>query len=417
MRTLLPSLLLFAAMASACSEGGSDASGAQDNAAGKSGGKWVEGKDYTVLERVRFMDEQGFERPAEAFSVLLPKGWKTTGGVVWKGLDTCRGEMISAGYSATSPDGAIRFVTLPTHAWGSSTEQMMYQNLLMQARNGGCQVAPPMDADQYLREAFVPMELDGATVVEVTPNPEAKQAADEKAMKYRQQLGPQTEIQNSAVTARLKWPDGSEGIALCQVTNFIAVMQDPYTGNLQRLSTSNATERSYIRFPVARKHEAEQVLATLKTSYRTNPQWQQAIDGYFARLTQEQNRQHHQRMAAIEMQTQANTAAHNQRMANIQAQGAANTARHNARMNNMDASLRNWEAQQASSDRSHASFVKTIRGVETYRDGGATVELDSGFNQAWSRGDGTYILSNSPGFDPGSVFQDQNWQEMKPTNP
>ncbi|MCZ2156290.1 MAG: hypothetical protein LC114_20705 [Bryobacterales bacterium] len=84
-------------------------------------------------------------------------------------------------------------------------------------------------------------------------------------------------------------------------------------------------------------------------------------------------------------------------------------------MNNMDASLRTWEAQQASSDRSHASFVKTIREVETYRDGGATVELDSGFNQAWSRGDGTYILSNSPGFDPSSVFQDQNWQEMKRT--
>ena len=413
MRALLPTFLLFVVMVSACSDGSNDASTAQAGSSGKAGSQWVEGKDYTVLERVRFMDEQGFERPAEAFSVLLPRGWKTTGGVAWKGLDTCRGEMISAGYSATSPDGAIRFETLPVHAWGSTTNPMMRQNMLMQARNGGCQVAPPMDAAQYLREAFLPMALDGATIVEVTPNAEAKQVADQKAMKIRQQLGPQTEIQNSAVTARLRWNDGSEGIALCQVLNIVAVMQDPYTGTVQRISTSTATERSYIRFPAARKQEAEQVLATLKTSYRTNPQWQQAIDGYFARLGQQETRQHHERMAAIDRQTQANTAAHNQRMANIQAQGAANTARHNERMGNMDANLRTWEAQQSSNDRAHASFVKTIREVETYRDGGGTVELDSGFSQAWSRGDGTYILSNSPGFDPSSVFQDQNWQEMK----
>jgi len=404
-------------MATSCSDSGNNPLNAQTSTSSNRGGKWVEGKDYMVLERVRFMDEQGFERPAEAFSVVLPKGWKTTGGIAWNGLDACRGEMISARYTATSPDAAIKFETLPMHSWGSATDPMMYQNMMMQAQNGGCQVAPPMDAEQYLREAFLPMGLNGATIVEVEQNVEAKQAADQKAMKFKQQLGGQTEVQNSAVTARLKWSDGTEGIALCQVLSFIMVMQDPYTGNMQRISTSNATERSYIRFPAARKQEAEQVLATLKSSYRTNPEWQQAIDGYFANLTEQQNRMHHQRMAAIDQQTQANTAAHEQRMANIQAQGAANTARHNERMGNMDVSMRSWEAQQSSNDRTHSSFVKTIREVETYRDGGGAVELSSGYDQAWSRGDGTYILSNTPGFDPSAAFQDQNWTEMKRRDP
>ena len=45
-------------------------------------GKFTEGKDYVVLERVRFMDNTGFEQPAEAFSILLPKGWTHEGGVV-----------------------------------------------------------------------------------------------------------------------------------------------------------------------------------------------------------------------------------------------------------------------------------------------------------------------------------------------
>jgi len=38
--------------------------------------------------------------------------------------------------------------------------------------------------------------------------------------------------------------------------------------------------------------------------------------------------------------------------------------------------------------------------VETWKDTSGTVELSSGYGQAWSRGDGSYILSNSAGFDP-----------------
>ena len=108
---------------------------------------------------------------------------------------------------------------------------------------------------------------------------------------------------------------------------------------------------------------------------------------------------------------------HNQRMANIQAQGAAGTAAHNDRMASMDNQMRSWESQQSSQDRKHTSFVQTIREVQTYQDGNGKVELSSGYDQAWSRGDGTYILSNSPSFDPSSVLQDQNWKEMTPTQP
>lgn len=41
---------------------------------------------------------------------------------------------------------------------------------------------------------------------------------------------------------------------------------------------------------------------------------------------------------------------------------------------------------------------------------------EGGDNPAWSRGDGSYILSNAPSFDPSRVFQDQQWQEMKKPN-
>ena len=55
--------------------------------------------------------------------------------------------------------------------------------------------------------------------------------------------------------------------------------------------------------------------------------------------------------------------------------------------------------------------------METYADAHGKVELSSGYRRAWSRGDGTYRLSNTPGFDPGRVFQDRDWTEMKKPSP
>lgn len=418
MRAPLPSIVFTAIVLASCADAGTNLAAAQGGAS--SGKTFVEGKDYTIMERVRFMDNTGFERPAEAFSVLLPKGWKHEGGIIWKSLQECRGEMVGARWSAGSPDGAIHFVSLPGHSWTWASDQMMQQTMMMQAQNGGCEMGMPIQAEQYFREVFAPRELQGATITELKENPDAVRALDEKTSKLQSGVnayGGTTTITNSAVTARLKWNDGSEGIALCSVTNMRNMSQDMYSGAMQETSTSFTSERSFIRFPAARKEEAERHLANIQSSVRTNPQWKQAVDGYFAALGQQMDMEHHRVMKAIDDRTQAMTAAHDQRMKDIQQQGAANTAAHNQRMDNMDNAMRSWESQQSSQDRSHTAFIKSIREVETYKDGTGTVELSSGYDQAWSRGDGTYILSNSPGFDPSSVFQDQNWQEMKPTTP
>jgi hypothetical protein len=51
--------------------------------------------------------------------------------------------------------------------------------------------------------------------------------------------------------------------------------------------------------------------------------------------------------------------------------------------------------------------------VETWHDaGGSNVELSSGYNAAWSRPDGSYILSNDPLFDPNVALQ-ENWKKLE----
>ncbi len=408
--------LLSLLLLTACADQGGSAANAQASGNTEATPNWQEGTDYTVLERVRFMDNMGFQQPAEAFSVLIPKGWKHEGGVIWKSLQECRSEMVGAKLAITSPDGAIRYESLQPQSWSAASDPMMMQNLQMQAAQGGCAVGGPMSAEEYLRQVLLANELRGASVVEVKQNADAEREMAKQSAAFQesaQRYGGSAEVRPSAITARVKWSDGTEGIVLLSIRNVITSTPNQYTGQWQQLSMSGATERSWVRFPAARRAEAEQFLANLKSSVRTNPAWQQAVDGYFAELGRQQDRQHHQRMAAIDQQTRQMTAAHNQRMADIQAQGAANTARHNDRMAASDARMRSWEQQQASQDRQHTRYVQAIREVETWQGSNGAVELSSGYDQAWSRGDGTYIMSNKPGFDPAAVFQDQNWTEMR----
>jgi hypothetical protein len=54
-----------------------------------------------------------------------------------------------------------------------------------------------------------------------------------------------------------------------------------------------------------------------------------------------------------------------------------------------------------------------IRGVDEWKDpSGGSIELSAGYSDAWSRPDGTYILSNDPNFDPRVVLQ-EDWQRME----
>src|SRR4030095_2605745 len=151
-----------------------------------------------------------------------------------------------------------------------------------------------------------------------------------------------------------------------------------------------------LRFPAARKAEATKLFGMVQSSFRQSPIWKQAKEQF---LTQLGNMEPAGRIETIRLMGE-------QARAYAQAQNAASDRR-----------MRDWENQQASQDQQHRTFVKTIREVETWKEAGGTVELSSGYSQAWSHGDGSYILSNAPTFDPSSAFQDQRWQQMKRSNP
>ncbi len=378
-------------------ETGSGGNG-QSAEGGRTSSGLVEGKDFVVLERVRLLDEMGFDRPVEAMSVLVPRGWQTEGGVRWKSVNECRGEIVTWQMSATSPDGAIKFTVLPVRSFVYHEDQMLQQAAINAAQQGGCAVNSPFDAGQYL-ENLAQNELGGATVSNVRPDP-SLQAVIEKIVASSnatsQQYGTGMNQSGSGVYATLTWPDGTKGLANVGVTVTTKQGTDMFTGAPNGFATTMVFHQVFIRYPAAREAEAIKFFGTITASHRMNPVWMQAKDNFLTRL------------GNIE---------HAGRMERLRLQGEQSAAYAKSQSDAADARMRNWERSQASSDANQHRFIQTIREVETWKDGnGSPVELSAGYSHGWSKPDGSYILTNNSNFDPAVELQ-QPWVRMeKPPN-
>ena len=348
----------------------------------------MEGKDYVILSRVRFLDEMGFDQPVEAFSMLFPKGWHTEGGVKWGNIGGCRGELVADHVKATSPDGAFQFQAFPVRSFQSADDQMLMQSMQAGAQAGGCQINRPFNAQQYV-EGFARRDLQ-AQVANVRPD-EAGMAMLRQIDQQMNSGGGNTQRETTRALGDVSFPDGTEGILQGMVVNMFT-RQPNYIGGGVTTMTSTIAIPYLMRCPAGRRDECMKLMKVIMTSHRVSPIWRSAKERF---LTQLGNIEHAGRMERIRLMGE-------QARAYARAQSAASDQR-----------MRDWENRQASQDQQHKRFVQTIREVETWKDAGGSVELSSGYERAWSRGDGSYLLSNKPGFDPASAFQDQAWRPMQ----
>lgn len=365
-----------------------------------SSANFTEGKDYTLFERARVLDKVGFTQPVEAFSLLIPKGWKTEGGIIWNQPGTaCAGT--NRGFKAVSPDGKSSFEMFPVYLWSYDPLSTQFN------QNSGspyCTYGRPMDAATYFKQAFSKNELGNPQIIEIKANETGLQAMEAANKKASQELmgygASQVMFYPSAITAKVKWTDGSEGLVICGVTITEITVPNPYNGTSSKIYVSTATEKIVVRYPTSESGNIPNLLSVIMSSVRTNTNWKTTVDNFWASVRKQSQIDHIGRIAMTDAQTA-------QMGRNAIKKGQQN-------LNNMDNNMRSWEASQQSQDRIHTNFVKAIREVENYQDETGKVELSSGYNHAWSRSDNSsFIMSDNPNFDPSSVFQDQRWKEMK----
>ena len=368
--------------------------------------QYTEGTDYMVFERIRIMDNMGFAQPVEASSVLLPKGWNKEGGIQWVyNPNSPSGNGTYSYFKAASPDNKYSLEMLPQIAWNWSSDPQLLQ--FMQSGNNNSPfafIAEPMDAEHYLRNVFIHRELNGASVQSVQSNPSVIQEMQQEFMNSRAEImmygAADVQLYPSAITARVSWGNGKEGIVMCGITIIETTIMNQYTGAMQKSYTTSAARRIIFKFPSEEKQQAENILAVMMGSIRINTSWKNQMNQFWKEARMNSHIMHIGRLREMDAQTKA--------------MGDAAISKGAQNLKQMDMNLRTWEEGQASQDRMNTNFIKAIREVETYQDATGKIELSSGYNHAWSRGDGTsFILSNSPNFNPGSVLQDQRWTEMK----
>lgn len=360
-----------------------------------------EGEDYITFERARVLDKVGFAQPAEAYSMLLPKGWQYDGMFDWRAPGSgCEGTYNYL--KAQSADGAYSLEIFPTAIWNWTSNQMIQQ--FNQGQNAYCSQDQPMDAAAYLSNRFAPQQLGSPAVSKIKPNETVINEMAQSNEKSRQELmkygASQVNFYQSAVSADLKWKNNTEGIALCGVTISEVIVPNPYDGTYSKNVTCVAAKKIVFRFPAGKKEQAEKLLSVMMGSFHTNPAWQTAVNTFWKNFRERRNIEHIGRIQMIDERTRQI--------------GQAAIQKGNERLASMDNEYRSWEAKQSSDDRMHTNFIKTIREVENYRDETGKIELSAGYDHAWSRSDGSsFIMSNNPNFDPAGVLLDNRWKEMK----
>lgn len=331
------------------------------------------------------MDPRGFDRPMAAAKALVPKGWRTQGGVSWP--QTPCGDLARFDWAAASPDGLTRVELLPTEAWGASN-----------TTQGPCQYGEFQDMQSYLA-AWIQRRHPGARITNYTPRPDFIDLQGDN-------LRAKVAMVNNSGAGQRAWADAGEmtytarqnGVEIEGVVGgtgafVLSQMYNPLGG--PPLTAFNA--QTYGTFAASGPKGAfdRKMAEAIRKSVKLETAW---AEKYFDAVMQVSN-----------MQTQAVK----DRAAISIAAGAALTAATVARnkaageravKNSYADPAPSLSSRDATEDRMQRERIEGVRGVETYDDPvyGGTVQLDATYDHAWRVNNAdSYILTSDPNFNPG----------------
>lgn len=352
-----------------------------------------EGKDYIILKRFRVEDKQGFSQPIEVSSFVLPAGWQVNSSVQWNPSSKCFPEMLQVALQANSPDGAYELILFPVTQFDWSTDPIQLDAMQRGFYPHACTIAQPLDAAGYLSNGLAPFinaQVKSAGIIEQLQQ-QMDAGAQQMTLEARSAGNNAYSHMGSAAEGLLQFADGREGLAFCTLMQTMVTMPGTQGGMANNIQCY-VSMRVVLKYKAGNQEMARKIMSTFFSSMRINPQWATGVQAFFAAVTSN---------------------AQNELWKQIQIS-------HQAQQEIGNNIIRSWEAKNTpvagvSSSANNDGFGQYLRGVENYKDeNGNTVELTSGYSNAWSKGDGSYLLSTNPAFDPNIELGDtQNWNRMK----
>ncbi len=325
--------------------------------------------NFMRLEPAVIVDRTGFAQPVGAASLFIPYGWRTEGGVYWAAEYLCTNGYNFA-WVATSPDGSMRLGVGPQQGWA-------YASAGPASPQPGCPTQRVDSVRRYL-EANMQGIAPDARALDFRARPDLVAQLGLKPQRAAMPLGETQIVPEGGELLFAFTQNGREmrGV-ISAVVQFQKLMTDAGMGPMESV-TAFGFPYFYATAPSGQLNIP--YFEGLRRSIQPNPQWASAIAGHNAaigKVALEESRKRSQMIA------QSNEDISRIRQAT-------------------------WEASQQSADRRAREFGELMRGVETYADPnapGGSVELSANYRGAWRMQDGSYILSDDPGFDPWRDLQ------------
>jgi hypothetical protein len=338
------------------------------------------------LKPFRYIDEKG--TGIEAFSMLIPVGWKFDGGIRWL-LDN-PGMPAYAAFRVSDPGRTQEFEVFPNQAFFWTTNQMLLSTFPIGSRYFGSEVRPIIPPIEALRQIVIPRFRQNVTklkIVNSQPLPELAQALGAGG-------GSQPGVSVGAEAAKIKIEYDLQGRA---IEEEIYCVVETVTFPIQTMYGMTYNTNWYVDYIFSFKsdkgkfEDACKRLQTIASSFRLNLKWFNKYCQVVEYLIKSQI-QHIQSIGQL---------------SRIIAQTSDEIRNEN---------LQSYQHRQAVNDKIVDNFCRYIRGVEQYYDPikEQPVELPSGYNNAWTNSLGEYIVTEDLSYNP-NIGSNINWQKIERT--
>jgi len=334
-----------------------------------------------TFKQVDIIDNNGFNIPMTAISLLIPSDWQSQGQVYWNPMSESVIDSMKISWQGISSDGTRGASIIPTEAWQFNNAGIpVSPNLL---------AAPITNVREYI-EYFIQRYRTNAEILRYNNCPDL--TAD---MQYLNGITP---VINGEIR---QWVEGGEalisynnrGHIFEEIITLVAqfqILENPgfFPGMKTQFLSGNTTNFVFAMAAPQGKLNI-QLAEDIRKSIQYDPQWDAAAN---ARLGHETSQK----------------IAQNNKIAEIHRQGLMERGRimqeTQNTINNIHKNI--WQNQQEANDRNHDRFMDVIREVETYYDPnkGINVKLPDTHKYYWKLDNGDYVGTNDANFNPYSVY-------------
>jgi hypothetical protein len=323
----------------------------------------------------------------DAFSLLIPKGWRVQGSIGWSDDPALPA---SSRFRFYDPAGASELNIFPTQSYFWTDNRTFLATNPPGSLRFGTRVAKPVDIESAFRRTILPKLRDELG----RWRPTAREDVPELARLAKGMPTPGVEARAQAGKMRIEYRDRGKPMEeeiYAVVTQFItrqpaSVLSPAYFINYWYIDFIFS-----FRAEKGKLDEQSKLFQAMIYSFKVSPAFFAKVVNTKDMLAQLAIRRIHATGRIGEIVAQAGSAL---------------------RADQQQA----WEQRQEVQERIARSFGDYIRGVDRFHDplAGKQVELPSGYGYAWSNNLGEYIVTDSPGYNP-NIGSAHHWEPLRKT--